>query len=67
MNLPSRVVIVRHAESEGNAKSPNDISFRDKANHNFSLTETGKFQAMMDVELVNDGPVTILLDSKKLF
>ena len=27
----------------------------------------GKFQAMMQVELVNDGPVTILLDSKKLF
>lgn len=30
-------------------------------------TQTGKFQAMMDVELVNQGPVTILLDSKKLF
>jgi len=29
--------------------------------------ETGRFQAMMDVELVNSGPVTILLDSKKLF
>ena len=29
--------------------------------------ETGRFQAMMDVELVNNGPVTILLDSKKLF
>lgn len=29
--------------------------------------ETGEFQAMMDVELVNDGPVTILLDSKKVF
>ena len=28
---------------------------------------TGKFQAMMNVELVNDGPVTILLDSNKLF
>ncbi|HUR36434.1 MAG TPA: D-aminoacyl-tRNA deacylase [Terriglobales bacterium] len=28
---------------------------------------TGKFQAMMDVELVNDGPVTILLDSEKAF
>jgi len=28
---------------------------------------TGKFQAMMLVELINDGPVTILLDSKKLF
>ena len=29
--------------------------------------ETGQFQAMMDVELVNQGPVTILLDSDKLF
>ncbi len=29
--------------------------------------ETGKFQEMMEVELVNDGPVTILLDSKKMF
>jgi D-aminoacyl-tRNA deacylase len=29
--------------------------------------ETGVFQAMMKVSLVNDGPVTILLDSKKLF
>jgi len=27
----------------------------------------GVFQAMMQVELVNDGPVTILLDSKKQF
>ena len=29
--------------------------------------ETGVFQAMMQVELVNDGPVTILLDSEKLY
>ena len=29
--------------------------------------ETGRFQAMMQVELVNDGPVTILLDSKRAF
>ena len=28
---------------------------------------TGEFQAMMQVELVNDGPVTILVDSKKQF
>ena len=28
---------------------------------------TGEFQAMMQVELVNDGPVTILLDSRKTF
>ena len=34
-----------------------------------SCTEvaTGRFQAMMDVELVNDGPVTIMLDSDKAF
>jgi D-tyrosyl-tRNA(Tyr) deacylase len=28
---------------------------------------TGEFQAMMQVALVNDGPVTILLDSRKTF
>ena len=28
---------------------------------------TGKFQEMMRIELVNDGPVTILLDSRKTF
>jgi D-tyrosyl-tRNA(Tyr) deacylase len=29
--------------------------------------ETGRFQEMMQVKLVNDGPVTILLDSRKEF
>ena len=29
--------------------------------------KTGRFQAMMDVALVNDGPVTILIDSEKSF
>lgn len=28
---------------------------------------TGRFQEQMDVELVNDGPVTLLLDSRKEF
>ena len=28
---------------------------------------TGEFQAMMHVELVNDGPVTIVIDSKRQF
>jgi D-tyrosyl-tRNA(Tyr) deacylase len=28
---------------------------------------TGRFRARMDVALVNDGPVTMLLDSRKLF
>jgi D-tyrosyl-tRNA(Tyr) deacylase len=32
------------------------------------LTEqTGQFRAMMEVSLVNDGPVTILLDSRRAF
>lgn len=30
-------------------------------------TATGRFQAHMDVELVNDGPVTLLVDSRKEF
>ncbi|MCG9126903.1 D-tyrosyl-tRNA(Tyr) deacylase [Candidatus Poribacteria bacterium] len=30
-------------------------------------TKGGTFQAMMDVQLINDGPVTILLDSDKQF
>jgi D-tyrosyl-tRNA(Tyr) deacylase len=29
--------------------------------------ETGSFRKMMQVELVNDGPVTILLDSRRTF
>jgi D-tyrosyl-tRNA(Tyr) deacylase len=29
--------------------------------------ETGQFQAMMEVELINSGPVTLLLDSEKVF
>jgi len=30
-------------------------------------TATGEFQAMMDVSLVNNGPVTLLIDSQKNF
>ena len=30
-------------------------------------TASGKFQAHMDVKLINDGPVTLLLDSSKTF
>lgn len=29
--------------------------------------DTGVFQAHMEVELVNDGPVTVLLDSRRMF
>jgi D-tyrosyl-tRNA(Tyr) deacylase len=31
------------------------------------VVQTGEFRAMMQVELVNDGPVTILLDSRRRF
>lgn len=31
------------------------------------VVETGVFQAHMEVRLLNDGPVTLLLDSRKLF
>ena len=35
--------------------------------HHGIQTATGRFQATMAVELVNDGPVTLLLDSAKMF
>ncbi len=35
-------------------------------NHRISVA-TGTFRAAMEVELVNDGPVTLLLDSEKTF
>jgi D-tyrosyl-tRNA(Tyr) deacylase len=38
-----------------------------QARASIDQVETGSFRATMQVELVNDGPVTILLDSKKLF
>ena len=41
--------------------------FVSEARKQISKVETGRFQAMMKVELVNDGPVTIILDSEKLF
>lgn len=34
---------------------------------NVGQVATGSFRANMQVELVNDGPVTIMLDSRKLF
>ncbi len=42
-------------------------AFLDELRQSGVAVETGRFQAMMEVELVNDGPVTLLLDSEKLF
>lgn len=41
--------------------------FVSEARKQIAKVETGSFRAMMDVELINDGPVTILLDSKRTF
>ena len=54
------------------AAAPNDANrlyefFIAEARRQIVKVETGRFQAIMDVELVNDGPVTILLDSAKNF
>lgn len=50
------------------AASPDEANrlyevFVTEARKHLATVETGRFQAMMDVELVNDGPVTILLDT----
>ncbi len=42
-------------------------SFIDAVQNNGIRVATGEFQAMMEVNIINDGPVTILLDSNKLF
>lgn len=38
-----------------------------EARRSVSQVATGSFRRMMQVELINDGPVTILLDSHRLF
>ena len=38
-----------------------------KAEYYSNRVQTGKFGAMMKIELINDGPVTILLDSERKF
>ena len=64
--------------SRGRRPSFIDAAPPERANHLYEAfvaeagkrvegVQTGRFQAMMVVELVNDGPVTILLDSEKRF
>lgn len=39
--------------------------FAHKARSKIPIVETGIFQAHMEVSLINDGPVTLIVDSKK--
>ncbi len=41
--------------------------FVEKVRRSVADVATGSFRKMMQVELVNDGPVTILIDSRKAF
>ena len=41
--------------------------FVQKVRRSIADVATGSFRSMMQVELVNDGPVTILIDSRKVF
>ncbi len=55
-----------------NAARPDDANrlyefFVAEARKRLPDVQTGRFQAMMNVELVNDGPVTLLLDSERNF
>ena len=50
-----------------NVAEPLYKQFVDKVETFGVKTATGRFQALMEVSLINDGPVTILLDSDKSF
>jgi D-aminoacyl-tRNA deacylase len=54
------------AEQPGEARRLYDY-FVSVAGERINHVGTGEFQAMMKVESVNDGPVTMLLDSRKTF
>ncbi len=49
------------------ARTLYEDAVRSLRNAGIARVETGEFAADMRVELVNDGPVTILLDSRKAF
>jgi D-tyrosyl-tRNA(Tyr) deacylase len=54
------------AETPERARETYDVLVADLIQLGVTV-ETGVFQADMQVELVNDGPVTVLLDSRRLF
>lgn len=61
-NRPSFAMGAKPDEARGGFNA-----FVEYAKKNYVNVESGIFQADMKVELLNDGPITILLDSDKLF
>ena len=55
-----------HAAPPDQAEKLYELFIRETAELGVPVS-SGKFQAMMDVELINQGPVTLLLDSEKTF
>lgn len=51
------------AMESGQARNLFDV-FVNKARERAARVETGVFQAMMDVRLINNGPVTLIIDSR---
>lgn len=62
-----RPSFIRSAKSDDAKQIYEKIVNKLKNHYNNKKIKTGIFQAMMKVDLVNDGPVTILLDSDKEF
>lgn len=53
------------AEDPGPAKELYEY-FISRAEEQVARVQSGEFQAMMKIESINDGPVTIIIDSKRL-
>ena len=83
LDIKGEIIVVSQFTLAGDARKGRRPSFSnamepDKANQMYTQTVdqiksfginvgTGEFGAMMDVELINSGPVTILLDSHRNF